>query len=159
EVDAGEGQEAGGVHARVLELAPDDVGELGADGRRQPLLPPAALVAHLSGSQCVHSSCESASPSPYCTMSFSSSTILASASESMKFTILATISCTKVFSLATTAKPSTASCQLSWLPTSAIATLNLRRVRSLMLRSTMRFSFSEWLSGASRVRRQTPTIT
>src|SRR5262249_23571158 len=73
--------------------------------------------------------------------------------------ILANISCTKAFSLATTAKPSTASCQLSCAPTSEMATLNLSRVRSLMLRSTIRFSFSEWLPGAINVRRQTPTIT
>src|SRR5690242_2951508 len=76
----------------------------------------------------------------------------------MKARIFCTIAWACPFSFDTTVKPSCADCQASWSPTSAIAQLHFWRTRSLIRRSTIRFSFSEWLASIIRVTRQTPTI-
>src|SRR6185295_3327316 len=62
-------------------------------------------------------------------------------------------------SLPTSEMPSTARCQRSSSDTCATETLNLLRTRSLILRSTMRLSLSEWLSPRNSVTRAIATVT
>src|SRR5690606_15661788 len=61
--------------------------------------------------------------------------------------------------LATTHAVSSARCQRAWCPASATATLNRLCSRSLRLRTTLRFSFSDWQPKTSSSQVITPITT